>query len=139
MGFDLLGRAPKSWEGESFRRSIWGWPPLVQLLLDLCPEDTRGCADWLYNEGDGLDDDGTRRLVRQLEMLEAEGSIDAYCREQNAGPARSPRVSFTNRSCASRISRSALSARVLQGAAQPSLPIGESHRGPRRSAASPGR
>jgi hypothetical protein len=64
--------------------SISWWPPLVKLLTDLCPEETRACETWLYNEGDGLDAEDAKRLARRLETLAAEGAVDAYCREQNA-------------------------------------------------------
>jgi hypothetical protein len=84
VGYDIVGRAPTSPEGEYFRSSIWRWRPLVELITDLCPEETQACLGWLYNDGDGLDADGAKRLARRLETLVAEGAIDVYCREQNS-------------------------------------------------------
>jgi hypothetical protein len=84
VGYDIEGRAPTSAEGEYFRSSVWRWRPLVELITALCPEETQACLGWLYNDGDGLDADGAKRLARRLETLLAEGAIDVYCREQNS-------------------------------------------------------
>jgi hypothetical protein len=51
MGFDVYGKAPTSAEGTYLRRNAWKWPHLVQLLVDLCPEEARGYEGWFYNEG----------------------------------------------------------------------------------------
>ena len=41
MGFDVYGKARTSAEGKYLRRNAWKWPHLVQLLVDLCPEEAR--------------------------------------------------------------------------------------------------
>ncbi|HEY4809159.1 MAG TPA: hypothetical protein VIH81_15645 [Roseiarcus sp.] len=82
MGFDIYGKAPTSAEGKYFRRNAWRWPHLVRLLVDLCPEETRGWEGWLYNEGDGLDAVDARNLARRLEELSTQGVIEAYCRDR---------------------------------------------------------
>jgi hypothetical protein len=82
MGFDVCGKAPTSAEGKYFGRNVSGWPLLVQLLLDLCPEEARGCEGWLYNDGDGLEAVDARNLARRLEELRTQGVIEAYCRDR---------------------------------------------------------
>ena len=84
MGYDIFGKSPVSVEGKYFCRSIWQWPPLVQLIVDLCPEEAQTCPGWLYNDGGGLEADDATKLAKRLEMLVTEGAIDAYCRKQNA-------------------------------------------------------
>jgi hypothetical protein len=84
MGFDVYGKAPTSTEGKYFTRNIFRWPPLAQLLIELCPRETRACKSWMYNDGDGLDSVDAIELARRLKRLRADGTIDAYCLEQNA-------------------------------------------------------
>jgi hypothetical protein len=84
MGFDVYGKAPTSAEGKYFRRNAWRWPPLAQLLIELCPRETRACEAWMCNDGDGLNSVDAMKLARRLKMLRADGTIDAYCTEQNA-------------------------------------------------------
>src|SRR4029077_3128381 len=55
---------------------------LVQLLVDLCPEDARGCEGWLYNEGYGFEAVDARNLARRLEELSTQGVIEVYCRDR---------------------------------------------------------
>jgi hypothetical protein len=82
MGFDVCGKAPTSAEGKYFRRNVWRWPHLVQLLVDLCPEEARGYEGWLYNEGYGLGAVDARDLAERLEELSNQGVIEAYCRDR---------------------------------------------------------
>jgi hypothetical protein len=84
MGFDVYGKAPTSAEGKHFWRNIFRWPPLAQLLIELCPRETRACKSWMCNDGDGLDSVDAIKLARRLKRLRADGTIDAYCLEQNA-------------------------------------------------------
>ena len=84
MGFDICGAAPTSADGEYFRRSFLQWPPLVNLIYDLCPEESHDYWGWLYNDGDGLNAVDASRLARRLLSLEAQGVIEAYCRYQSA-------------------------------------------------------
>ena len=84
MGFDICGAAPTSADGEYFRRSFLQWPPLVNLIYDLCPEESHDYLGWLYNEGHGLNAVDASRLARRLLSLEAQGVIEAYCRYQSA-------------------------------------------------------
>jgi hypothetical protein len=82
MGFDVCGKAPTSAEGKYFTRNVSGWPYLVQLLVDLCPEEARGCEGWLYNDGNGLEAADATNLARRLEELRNQGVIEAYCRDR---------------------------------------------------------
>jgi hypothetical protein len=82
MGYDVCGKAPTSAEGKYFRRSAWKWPHLVQLLIDLCPEEAPGYEGWFYNEGYGLGAVDARNLAGRLEELGSQGVIEAYCRDR---------------------------------------------------------
>jgi hypothetical protein len=84
MGFDIRGHAPTSADGEYLRCSVWQWPALVSLIRDLCPEESHDCSGWLANEGRGLNAVDATRLAKRLLSLEAEGLIEAYCRDQKA-------------------------------------------------------
>lgn len=74
MGFDLTGSKPTSRSGESFECSIWAWPVLLEVIRLAIRKgklrfDTSG---WAYNDGDGLDGTGTRRLSFALEVALAD-------------------------------------------------------------------
>jgi hypothetical protein len=84
MGFDVYGKAPTSAEGKYFTRNMFRWPPLAQLLIELCPRETRACKSWMHNDGEGLDSVDAIELARRLKRLRVDGTIDAYCVEQNA-------------------------------------------------------
>ena len=50
MGMDIYGNNT----GTYFRRNVWGWRPLAELVCKLEPELTSACAHWYDNNGDGL-------------------------------------------------------------------------------------
>ena len=79
MGMDVFGNNPTSEEGEYFRRSVWSWRPLAELVTELCPEETAACEAWQSNDGDGLDEAGAKKLAARLCDLLASGTVKAYC------------------------------------------------------------
>jgi hypothetical protein len=91
MGYDISGRRPTNAEGEYFRANIFDWPPVAQLIIDLCPQEAQAVGRGLFfNEGGGLDADDTAKLVARLRRLIADGSVAAYCRgprKRNPGDA----------------------------------------------------
>jgi hypothetical protein len=78
MGYDLYGTRPRSPTGEHFRRSIFGWPPLAGLCVDLAETETRPCWRWFTNDGDGLTAKQSMKLASRLEQLLAEGAVGRY-------------------------------------------------------------
>jgi len=54
MGMDVYGRNPVTPKGEYFRRNVWGWHPLWDLVEDLFPELASGVESPHTNDGDGL-------------------------------------------------------------------------------------
>jgi hypothetical protein len=65
MGMDVYGIAPTNEIGTYFRRSVWGWGPLADLVCYLAPAVTGRCKRWQSNGGDGLNarDSATLALI----------------------------------------------------------------------------
>jgi len=66
MGMDVYGRAPTSEAGAYFRRNVWGWHPLAELVCALAPRITAGCTNWHSNDADGLNGEASRKLAMAL-------------------------------------------------------------------------
>lgn len=81
---DVYGKHATSEAGRYFRRNVWGWRPLADLILDLCPLEASGCEHWHSNDGDGLDAAGSRRLAEALEQRLEAGHIAEYGKEREA-------------------------------------------------------
>jgi hypothetical protein len=78
MGYDLFGIKPTSPAGEYFGRSIFCWPPLAGLCLDLARRETFFCRDWFEMDGDGLNAKRSVKLALRLERLLADGAVTRY-------------------------------------------------------------
>jgi len=76
MGMDVIGLEPTMPEGETFRRSIWGWRPLAEMVCTLEPELTSGCTHWQSNDGDGLDAETSKELSDALQRDIAAGRVE---------------------------------------------------------------
>jgi hypothetical protein len=83
MGMDVYGNEPTAPEGEYFRRSVWGWHPLADLVLDLCPEESVGCKYWHSNDGAGLGAKDAKRLANALAARVSSGHVAAYIALRN--------------------------------------------------------
>ena len=76
MGMDVMGRAPKSKEGEYFRANVWSWRP-IHALIDIANIRNgnrlvpRRVMQYLgSNDGQGLEDqESCDRLAKALEWL----------------------------------------------------------------------
>lgn len=86
MGYDIFGRKPTAPEGEYFRRNIWRWPPIVAMCRRLAPGESKGCKDWEFNDGRGLNAADALRLAKRLEGLLADGTIGAYIEDTGEPP-----------------------------------------------------
>lgn len=66
MGMDVYGDNPTSDLGRHLRQSVWGWSPLWKLTCDLggIGDDLRFAGK--FNQGAGLDGDGSARLAHTL-------------------------------------------------------------------------
>jgi hypothetical protein len=55
MGMDVYGRKPSSPEGKYFRATIWSWPPIHALIVDLCSDllDEKLLRKMTFNDGAG--------------------------------------------------------------------------------------
>jgi hypothetical protein len=71
MGMDVYGNK----DGAYFRRNIWGWRPLAELVCRLEPELTAGCTHWFCNSGDGLKARASRELAKSLQAQIASGRV----------------------------------------------------------------
>lgn len=90
MGMDVYGLAPRSPQGEYFRRSVWGWHPLAELCITLARDLTAPCAHWHSNDGDGLDDDDAKALGELLGAALADGRVADYITRRDAALATLP-------------------------------------------------
>ena len=75
MGMDVTGANPKTDAGVYFRRNIWGWHPLAELVCKLAPDIARHCSGWHTNDGDGLNATNAKRLAAVLEAALASGKV----------------------------------------------------------------
>lgn len=90
MGMDVYGKNPTSETGGYFRRNVWGWRPLADLILGLCPEEAADCKYWHSNDGDGLDAAGSVKLADELQRLVDSGDVAAWCQFRAASLAGLP-------------------------------------------------
>lgn len=77
MGMDVFGRNPSSEAGRYFRRSVWSWHPLAELVCSLAPAEAVPCTLWHTNDGGGLDGNQAVILAHRLQELADDGTIAA--------------------------------------------------------------
>jgi hypothetical protein len=79
MGFDINGLNPKNECGKYFQRSFWGWRPIANYILEMVPEEiTNQCKYWMSNDGAGLDEENSLRLLSCLHRQIDDGTMKAY-------------------------------------------------------------
>lgn len=77
MGMDVFGKAPRSETGKYFRRNIRNWHPLARFILDNAPDNlTDKCKYWHSNDGDGLNDEDSKKLAEFLEAFDESKIVD---------------------------------------------------------------
>lgn len=79
MGMDVYGN-----NGGYFRRNVWSWHPLAELVCDLAPDETEGCTDWHTNDGDGLGAEASVLLANRLQSLIDDGTVERYVKDRDA-------------------------------------------------------
>ena len=85
MGMDLYGAS-----GNYFRRSVWGWRPLADYIIDEHPDIASHCQYWHSNDGDGLNEDWSERLADALQQDVTDGAAAAYIAQRDADLAALP-------------------------------------------------
>ena len=85
MGMDVYGAS-----GNYFRRSIWGWRPLADYIVDEHTSYAQFCNYWHSNDGDGLDADQSIWLADAMQEALEDGSALEYIVQRNADLARLP-------------------------------------------------
>lgn len=83
MGMDVFGRAPQDKTGGYFRRSMWGWRPLADYILNTHPQLAENCEYWHSNDGDGLDATDSMALAAALQRDIDDGAAARYIEERN--------------------------------------------------------
>ena len=78
MGMDVYGREPSTPEGEYFRRNVWGWHPLWDLVEDLFPELASGVESPHTNDGDGLAAVEAAELGHSLKIALNSGAVERW-------------------------------------------------------------
>lgn len=83
MGMDVMGRKPKSETGAYFRRNVWGWHPLADLIENLFPWASPPNTFWHSNDGWGLNATQSKRLAKELSAATEDGRIAFYIKERD--------------------------------------------------------
>jgi len=76
--------------GGYFRRTVWRWHPMAQMLTEKFPERTAGCTAWHTNDGDGLDAEQSLLLAEAIDAALLSGEVDQYVKERDARIAALP-------------------------------------------------
>jgi hypothetical protein len=84
MGMEVIGRQPKNKIGEYFRRSVWGWHPLADYVLQIAPDTASACKDWHTNDQDGLNAKHSVKLAEVLQREVAAGRAAKYVHRRNS-------------------------------------------------------
>jgi hypothetical protein len=89
---DVYGQNPSDEVGKYFRRNVWGWRPLWNFVIDhdLIPKTVARRGH--YNDGAGLDADGSVELSKCLLGLVDSGLAAEYVAKRNAELAALPAV-----------------------------------------------
>ena len=86
MGMDVHGKN----NGAYFRRSVWGWHPLADLVCRLAPDLTSACKRWHTNDGDGLEEPLSLALAARLRAALKDGTVTALVAHRNTKLAAIP-------------------------------------------------
>lgn len=84
MGMDLMGVDPKNDKGTYFRNNVWWWHPLAEYITSTFPDLAANCEHWHSNDGDGLNEEDSIELAKQIRAAAENGSLDKYINERQA-------------------------------------------------------
>jgi len=91
MGMDVIGLEPITEAGQYFRRNIWGWRRLADMVCVIAPRLTAHCEHWHSNDGDGLDAETSTLLAQELQAAIASGKALRLIAARDAAVAGLPR------------------------------------------------
>lgn len=91
MGMDVIGLKPATPAGEYFRRNVWRWRPLAEIVCTLEPELTAACRYWHSNDADGLDAETSKVLSDALQHAVATGRVQRLVAARDKRIAKLPR------------------------------------------------
>lgn len=74
MGMDVHGRKNNAY----FRRSVWSWHPLADMVCNLAPDLTSACKRWHTNDGDGLEEPLSLALAARLRAALNDGTVSSF-------------------------------------------------------------
>lgn len=83
MGMDVYGKNPSGPKGEYFRRNVWGWHPLWDLIEEMVPWVPIKVASGHTNDGYGLDADDAAALAATLKGLLDSGQVAEYIEKRD--------------------------------------------------------
>ena len=90
MGMDVFGNDPKTDTGEYFRNNVWWWRPLWDYCCEVAPSLCENVSGH-FNDGDGLDEEGSKALAKILFDEIESGRTAAYEKAYNKHIADLPR------------------------------------------------
>lgn len=86
MGMDVYGKAPTNEAGKYFRNNCWWWRPLWRYCCELAPgiisDELEKSGQ--YNDGAGLDAEGSKRLAGVLRDEVSAGRTKRYADRHKA-------------------------------------------------------
>lgn len=91
MGMDVYGKNPTSEAGKYFRRNVWHWRRLADLVIVLEPELASKCKYWQSNDGAGLNARDSRTMADRLDKHVADGMVKKLVDKEDAALASLPR------------------------------------------------
>ena len=88
MGMDVYGLNPTNEKGEYFRASIWEWPAVYSVTVELCSDllDEQTVLLMASNDGAGVKEDTTcKEMARRLAnyMQQNPGGYSAYVEHEH--------------------------------------------------------
>lgn len=78
MGMDVYGNS-----GNYFRRNVWGWRPLWDVVETFVPKMAAKVTHAYSNDGDGLNGEDSVLLALMLMDAVRDGSVDKYIKDVN--------------------------------------------------------
>lgn len=92
MGMDVFGINPTKPQGGHFRRNVWGWRPLAELVCTIAPRIASNCACWHSNDGDGLGEDDAKALAKALRRALKSGRVQRLIAKRDRELAQEPNI-----------------------------------------------
>ena len=92
MGMDVYGKNPISEEGQYFRRNVWHWRRLAELVVVLEPELASKNKYWQSNDGGGLNSADSKKMADRLDKHVADGTVKKLIDDWDKMLAALPRV-----------------------------------------------